>query len=427
MILKASQRGGGMALASHLLKPENEHVEVHEIRGYISDDVKGAMKEAQAVAKGTRCRQHLFSVSLNPPETASVSVAKFEAAIERIEQANGLSGQPRIVIFHEKEGRRHAHCVWSRIDAQTMTARPLPFFKMKLREISKGLYLEHGWQMPRGLMDSREHDLRNFSLAEWQQAKRMGRDPKQLKALMQECWAVSDGRPAFEKALQERGLYLAKGDRRAHVAVTYEGEVVSVAKTVGIKSKDVTAKLGKADNLRSVADTKQHIAQTVAPRLEQLIKVADAAKSREMQPLEERRQAMAQRHADERQAMTHGQRARFEAELCVRAEKFRSGIAGLWDRLTGKHSAIRQENERETFNAFQRDRVQRDGLVSEQLKERRALQREIVAVRSRHASRVQDLYRDISQLRAGSNLQRAQSPSVQKTRRAGRDGPGLGF
>ncbi|WP_256923966.1 hypothetical protein [Sphingomonas sp. IBVSS2] len=46
MILKASQRGGGMALAAHLLKAENEHVEIHEIRGFVSDDLKGAMKEA---------------------------------------------------------------------------------------------------------------------------------------------------------------------------------------------------------------------------------------------------------------------------------------------------------------------------------------------------------------------------------------------
>ena len=68
MILKASQRGGGMQLGAHLLKEENEHVEVHEIRGFVSDTVLGAMKEAQAVAKGTRCKQFLFSVSLNPPD-----------------------------------------------------------------------------------------------------------------------------------------------------------------------------------------------------------------------------------------------------------------------------------------------------------------------------------------------------------------------
>lgn len=399
MILKASQRGGGMALAAHLLKAENEHVEIHEISGFVSDDLKGAMKEAQAVAKGTRCRQYLFSVSLNPPETESVSVAKFEAAIERIEKANGLDGQPRMIVFHEKEGRRHAHAVWSRIDTGTMTARPLPFFKQKLRQISKGLYLEHGWQMPRGLLDSREHDPRNFTLAEWQQAKRMGRDPKQLKALMQECWASSDGRPAFEKALQARGLYLAKGDRRGHVAVTYEGEVISIARMTGVKAKDVAAKLGNAEYLPSIEDTKRYIGETVAPRLEILLGIAREARTRELQPLEQRRLDMKERHATERQAVSAGQQIRSEAEARARAGRFRSGIAGLWDRFTGKHAALRKENEREAFIANRRDRAQRDDLVADQLGERRSLQREIVVVRHRHETRTRDLHRDIAHQR----------------------------
>jgi len=53
MIIKASQRGGGKASGLHLLKTgENEHVEFHEVRGFVSDDIVGAMKEAYAP---TRC------------------------------------------------------------------------------------------------------------------------------------------------------------------------------------------------------------------------------------------------------------------------------------------------------------------------------------------------------------------------------------
>ena len=45
MILKESQRGGGKQLAVHLLKTdENEHVEVHDIRGFVADDVTGAFQ-----------------------------------------------------------------------------------------------------------------------------------------------------------------------------------------------------------------------------------------------------------------------------------------------------------------------------------------------------------------------------------------------
>ncbi|NJM35015.1 MAG: hypothetical protein HC850_10265 [Rhodomicrobium sp.] len=151
MILKASQRGGAKELAVHLLRTdENEHVELHEVRGFVSDDLTGALKEAQAISRGTRCTQFLFSVSLNPPEDQNVKIETFENAIDRIEEKNGLTSQPRVVIFHEKEGRRHAHAVWSRIDAETMTARNLPHFKLKLRDISCELYLENDWQMRAG-------------------------------------------------------------------------------------------------------------------------------------------------------------------------------------------------------------------------------------------------------------------------------------
>ncbi|MDF1721965.1 MAG: hypothetical protein P1U65_14940 [Minwuia sp.] len=61
MILKASQRGGAEQLGLHLMRlDENEHVELHQIRGFVSDDVIGAPKEAQAVAAGTRCTKPIF-------------------------------------------------------------------------------------------------------------------------------------------------------------------------------------------------------------------------------------------------------------------------------------------------------------------------------------------------------------------------------
>jgi len=105
MILKGSQRSGAKQLGGHLLKTEeNEHVEVHEVSGFVADTVQGAMMEAYALSKGTRCKQYLFSVSLNPPVGVAVDVEVFERALSLIEERNGLSGQPRVVVFHEKEG-----------------------------------------------------------------------------------------------------------------------------------------------------------------------------------------------------------------------------------------------------------------------------------------------------------------------------------
>ncbi|MGH8547171.1 MAG: hypothetical protein ACRERU_00920 [Methylococcales bacterium] len=67
MILVGNQRGGAKDLALHLLKEENEHVEVHEVRGFASQNLAAALTESYAISRATKCRRYLFSLSLNPP------------------------------------------------------------------------------------------------------------------------------------------------------------------------------------------------------------------------------------------------------------------------------------------------------------------------------------------------------------------------
>lgn len=408
MIIKASQRSGGTQLGLHLLKTENEQVEIHEVSGFVSETVMGAMKEAQAMAKGTRCRQYLFSVSLNPPETEAVRVEVFEGAIAKIEERLGLEGQPRIVVFHEKEGRRHAHVVWSRIDAETMTAKQLSFYKSKLQEVSRELFLDNGWKMPRGLMAHGERDPRNFTLAEWQQAKRAGLNPHDLKGMVQDCWAVSDNRESFACALEERGLYLAKGDRRGHVAVTYEGEVFALSRLIDKKAKDVIAKLGKPDDLLSVEATKARIANEIAPRVSSYIREAKQNAHAVMQPLKAQATAMAERHRAERDKQEEGQKQRWQAETRERADRLRKGFMGLWDRLTGDYQKTQKSNEVEAFFALQRDREQRQALIAAHMAERQRLQQHIEQARERHAQQILALHRQAASYRQMAESQQSQ-------------------
>jgi hypothetical protein len=395
MILKASQRGGAKQLAQHLMRTdENEHVEVHDVRGFVSEDLPGALNEAYAVSRGTRCRQFLFSVSLNPPQTERVDIAAFEDALVRIETRTGLSGQPRVVVFHEKEGRRHAHAVWSRIDAETMTARNLPHFKLKLRDISRDLYLEHGWTMPRGLMNSRERDPRNYTLAEWQQARRKGHDARELKATVQECWAVSDSRAAFTQALKERGLTLARGDRRGHVAVTHDGDVLSVARFTGKTAREVRARLGKPDDLPGVEEAKRQIAAGMLPALERYLSSLRTRQEREAAPLEAQRLALSHRHREERERLDRAQAERWTRETRARSDRLNAGLRGILDRVTGRHARTMRENLAEAHAALQRDRAQRQTLIEAQLGDHQALQARLRDVRSRHGREMRALYGD---------------------------------
>ena len=111
MILHGNQRGGAKDMALHLMKDENEHIEVYEIRGFASNNLMGAFNEAYAISRATRCRQFLYSLSLNPPPNEQVSTESFEKAINQAEQRLGLDNQPRAIVFHEKQGRRHCHVV----------------------------------------------------------------------------------------------------------------------------------------------------------------------------------------------------------------------------------------------------------------------------------------------------------------------------
>tara|TARA_R110002110_G_scaffold415618_1_gene652468 strand:+ start:2737 stop:4200 length:1464 start_codon:yes stop_codon:yes gene_type:complete len=395
MILKASQRGGAKQLGLHLLKTEeNEHVELHQIRGFVSSDIVGAFKESYAVSRGTKCKQFLFSVSLNPPQTENVGVDIFVNAADRIEEKTGLTGQPRVIVFHEKEGRRHAHVVWSRIDADTMTAINLPFFKNRLRELSRELYMENDWTMPRGLMDSEARDPRNYDLAEYQQAKRMGVNARDLKAEMQDCWAVSDSKGAFEQALSERGMMLAKGDRRGHVAVTHDGEVLSIARYVGKKAKDVVAKLGEPDGLSSVDDAKLRMAQDMTHAFNRHADEARDNHTAKAAELEEQRLGLTADHKAERLKLDAAQQLRQADETRARQERFNAGMRGLWDRLTGQHTKLRKQNELESYAALKRDREQRDAIVAAQLEERRALQAEILRERQENTKLLTQLSRD---------------------------------
>lgn len=419
MILKGSQRGGAADLAAHLLNDrENDHVTVVDLRGFVARDLHGAFAEAYAISKGTKCGQFLFSLSLSPPKQAEASERDLMAAVERAEATLGLTGQPRAVVLHEKNGRRHAHAVWSRIDAGSMTAINLPHFKNRLTGLARDLYLDHGWDLPDGLRRDGGKSPLDFTLAEWQQAKRLRLDPREIKQSFRDAWKHSDSAKAFRHALEDKGYFLAEGDRRGFVALDIHGEVFSVPRMLGIKTKEIQARLGDPAGLASVAETRERIASGLTDRLHAYIDQIDATHERDRARLEERRREMVRLHREERGRLTAGQSERRQAEVRERARRFATGFKGLWDRVSGRHAAIRRQNEREAWDAVERDRKQRDDLVFAQIRERRALQERMDALRRRHARDRTILARDIARAMRMKEEHRPQAEVVRMRERA---------
>ncbi|ODS24761.1 hypothetical protein AB835_01520 [Candidatus Endobugula sertula] len=396
MILKGNQRGGGRQMALHLLNTQqNDHVEVHQVRGFIADDVLGALNETYALSKGTKCKQYMYSLSLNPPEEAKTDYQLFDQTIDRAEKTLGLENQPRIIVFHEKEGRRHAHCVWSRINIEEMKAINMSYDHDKLHTLSKKLFIEHDWKLPPGFIDKNQKSPLNFSREEWQQALRTGQKAADIKAHLQECWAASDSKPAFEQALREKGYFLARGDRRGYVAVDSYGEVYSLPHKLEKTAKDLTARLGNPKHLATVAEQKAEIAKRFTPKITEYQTELQNKHQEQKNALLQEKQTLVnqQRQARQEQAEHHKQRQQQEGQQ--RAERLRKGFKGLWDRLTGKHSRTCRQNEHETQQCQLRDQQEKQKLITEQLQKRQKLQTTIKQTQEQHNDERLEFYQTV--------------------------------
>ena len=186
MILHGKTRSAE-GLAYHLLRDdENDHVRVLSVEGFASENLHEAFEEAHWIASASRSTKYLFSLSLSPPNGANTNDEQFMAAIEKAEERLGLSGQPRAIVLHEKGDHRdtHAHAVWLRVkvDEAGCKAIPMPFNRLRMREISRELFVEHGHEVPPGLINREERCPLNFTFEQYQHARRIGKDAKVIKA-----------------------------------------------------------------------------------------------------------------------------------------------------------------------------------------------------------------------------------------------------
>ena len=392
MLLKASERASGQALATHLLNAhDNDHVEVHELRGFVSDNLHGAFQEIEAHSKGTRCKNYLFSLSLNPPEKESVGIDAFEDAVNRIEKKLGLDNQARALVFHEKQGRRHAHCVWSRIDVQEMKAVQLSHFKMKLQEISKELYRQYGWELPKGFENKAERNPFNYTLAEWHQAQRVKEDPQALKALFKDCWEQSKNGDALIEVLKAKGYTVAQGDKRGAVAVDYQGEVYALSRWAGVKSKELMGKLADQKTLLNVDEAKHQIANTMTERLKSYANTVKEQSLEKQDTLKSQKTEMVSLQRQEREKLKTQQAERWRKESQERQAKIPTGWRKVWSFVKGELKTITKENEQAILRAKERELQQKQALIDRQREERQKLQVQFKALKQDHQKQMDQL------------------------------------
>lgn len=300
MVIKGSARGSPADLAKHLQRRDtNERVEILGLRGVAALDLTGALREMDAVGVALRTTRTLYHASINVPVHERLTPEQRTQAIDRLETRLGLTGQPRVVVEHEKpnragEMRVHCHVVWSRTDLDHMRAIRCDHNFRSHELVARELEREFGHQRVQGVHVERDgpngeriiRPDRTPSHAEMQQAQRTGRDPHAMRAEMTGLWQATDSGRAFIAALEERGYSLCRGDRRDFVIVDRQGEVHSLARRVeGVTAKDVRARMSDIDrdSLLSIAD-----ARAVLREARQVERAEARLKTRPLNPIEQR-------------------------------------------------------------------------------------------------------------------------------------------
>jgi len=238
MISKGTTHNDGARLADYMTTgKDGERAELWQLRGFGMGNITDAFRCVHAMAEATRAQQPFFHVQVRNREGETLTRPQWEHAADRIERMLGLTDQPRAIAFHidERTGDEHMHVAWSRIDENTMKARPLPFFKERLKKISRELELHFGLEP---VTNRREGHIKFApTRAEHEQARRLGLDVHEVRNAIRDLWDRADSGRSFQAALEHEGFILAKGERRDFVVIDQAGGMHPLGK----RMLDVTA------------------------------------------------------------------------------------------------------------------------------------------------------------------------------------------
>lgn len=384
MIAKGNPHNSGPYLARYLAASSkgNESAELVELRGFASDNVFDAFALVQLQAGGTHCQKPIFHVQVRTPKGEELTREQWAHVADRIEKQLGFDGQPRAIVFHVKDGHRHMHLAWSRIDAETMHAIDPGLYKRKLKEICRKLEKEMGLQQVR---NEREPDEKTQPPArpEFEQGRRLKTDVKAIREGIRDCWDASATGAAFVAALDKRCLVLAKGDKRSFVVVDEMGGYHALGKRItGAMAEQTRAKLAdlKAAKLPTVEK-----AQTMQRERREQEKGA-MADQQDMTDEDRRKQALQKDEEERRAAMEKEEEQRRQA---VKEEDERREQA-VAEEEARREEGNREEEKRQAEYKAQADRQIEQAREMEAQEERLAAYQEEIARRAEEAKREQE-------------------------------------
>ena len=251
MIIKANRHSNPTKLASYLMSggKHGERVEAPILRSFSeAENIFDAFRDIEILTGGTKAENPFLHVQIRLPGGEQITREQWEQTADRTQKRLGLDGQPRADVYHvdEKTGERHLHLALSLIDEQTMQAKPLPFFKYRLKALAREL--ENEFEITR-VTNEREGPVKYAATKnEERQAQRLGFDKEAIRNTIRACHDHSDCGRSFDDALADQGLILAQGTRRDYVVVDPTGGIHALGKRIlGISAGQLRDKLADLD------------------------------------------------------------------------------------------------------------------------------------------------------------------------------------
>ncbi len=264
MIAKGIPHRDGAILARYLVTGKNnERAELWELRGFPCTGIVPAFRSVHVMAAATKCLAPFFHVSVRNADPDNLDRSQWEHVANSVEQMLGLTDQPRALAIHTATdtGYVHMHVAWSRINEETLTAKPLPFFKQRLKRVCRELEDRFGLTP---VANERRSSIRFApTRAEEEQARRLTTDVHAIREFVRDCYVQSGCGKTFRDALGQQGLALARGDRRDFLVVDEAGGIHALGKRIlGAPASEIRNRLADVspDQLPTLKDAREFIA-----------------------------------------------------------------------------------------------------------------------------------------------------------------------
>ena len=278
MIIKGKSRAQAAQAGKYLLdKGKNDRAELIEIKGTLSQNVKDAMREMEAVAAGSQCEKFLYHASINLKEGEQLTPEQWRYSVDLLAKNLGLEGHQRIVAEHFKDNRTHQHIIFNRVNPETLKAvhmsKSYHAHELTARQLEREFCLDKVRGMHH-LENNEPPAERGPTHNEIKQAEKTGVNVRKWRAEIRQLAGGATGAELIA-ALEAKGHMVARGDKVDVVILDPTGTPHRMAQSLGLRVKDLKERLSDIDpaNLPNVDQVQEQqkakLAEIERARVEQ--------------------------------------------------------------------------------------------------------------------------------------------------------------